>query len=53
MSFHTVPGFAPKAYPREQATCGRCPKCHPGKQWGGDEKCTYIRTTCACHRRAT
>lgn len=36
--------------PVEAPRCGRCPKCHPGRAWGGDEKCTIAK--CTCHRGA-
>ena len=39
----------PGTYPREQPVCGRCSRCHPGKQWGGDEACRAY--TCTCHRK--
>ena len=42
-------GFpAPSPVVREQS-CSRGPCCHPGRQWGGDEKCR--RPDCGCHRR--
>lgn len=34
--------------PDELPVCGRCRQCHPGRQWGGDEKCTVAK--CSCHR---
>ena len=38
----------PSVVVREQS-CSRGPCCHPGRQWGGDEKCR--RPNCTCHRR--
>lgn len=41
---------APTSLTREHQTCSRGPCCHPGRQWGGDEKCR--RPDCVCHRRS-
>jgi len=49
MSYLTAPGAIPTTYAREQPACGRCPRCHPGKNWGGDEACRI--NTCTCHKR--
>lgn len=32
-------------------TCGRCRRCHPGRQFGGDSFCTS--TKCSCHKWET
>ena len=40
--------YTPDTIPHEAPVCGRCPRCHPGKQWGGDELCT--ETSCTCHK---
>ncbi len=50
--------FIPTATVLEQPICGRCPRCHPGRQFGGDTYCRaltsiYIGDTCTCHRKAT
>lgn len=50
-------GHGPSTQPREKPTCGRCPKCHPGKNFGGDENCRALRDVrpwrrdCTCHRK--
>ena len=31
----------------ELPICGQCPRCHPGRSFGGDEMCRGGR--CACH----
>lgn len=39
----------PTTYIREHQTCSRGSCCHPGRQFGGDEKCRV--PNCRCHRR--
>jgi hypothetical protein len=41
---------APSTADRDYPTCGRCSGCHPGRQWGGDEKC--VKPACRCHHRS-
>lgn len=46
-------GTAP-TQPFDAPICGRCPRCHPGKAWGGDERCRVLPdtrpwVTCPCH----
>lgn len=43
----------PTTHPHDYPTCGQCPKCHPGRQFGGDEQCHALKAgmRCTCHRR--
>lgn len=45
---HINRGAVPPTRARVMPACGRCPKCHPGRQFGGDEKCRSY--ACTCHR---
>ena len=45
---HVNRGAYPTTHRHDQPVCGRCSRCHPGKQWGGDESCRAY--TCTCHR---
>lgn len=45
----------PTTRERDEALCGRCVRCHPGRAWGGDELCRVLPdirpwVTCPCHR---
>lgn len=39
--------------PRASNECGRCKKCHPGKQYGGDSFCRARISVdgCGCHKK--
>lgn len=41
----------PGTYPREPQVCGRCPKCHPGRQYP-ESFCHALRAGvgCICHK---
>lgn len=41
--------YSPGTYALVPDECSRCPRCHPGKQFGGDEACRS--RYCGCHRR--
>lgn len=47
--------YAPTTRPHDASECGRCVRCHPGKQWGGDEQCHALRVgmSCTCHKGAS
>ena len=52
---HVNRGAYPQTQHRDLPLCGRCSRCHPGRQFGGDEKCRVLPdvrpwVTCPCHR---
>lgn len=38
----------PTTHHDDRPICGRCVRCHPGKNFGGDESCRV--PVCKCHR---
>ena len=52
---HINRGAYPTTQHRDGSVCGQCPRCHPGRQFGGDERCRVLPDarpwiTCNCHR---
>lgn len=42
----------PTTYPHDESACRQCVRCHPGRQFGGDEQCHALKVgmRCVCHR---